>query len=136
MVLESDHVADFVRILPISFHFYGFVNQDGQLTDMVFNNTKTEYSEVHQSEEGSEGEGSSRMLPPPDRFTHSAYRMLMVSIFLCCIVSVAIGFFLGTYGFSLGSRQTSCATEPKKVDSVTGLGMATIDEAPFITDGM
>ncbi|KXH51627.1 hypothetical protein CNYM01_06389 [Colletotrichum nymphaeae SA-01] len=101
---------------------------------MVFNNTKTEYSEVHQSEEGSEGEGSSRMPPPPDRFTHSAYRMLMVSTFLCCIVSVAIGFFLGTYGFNLGSRQTSCATEPKKVDSVTGLGMATIDEAPFITD--
>ncbi|KAJ0374704.1 hypothetical protein COL26b_007025 [Colletotrichum chrysophilum] len=61
--------------------------------------------------------------------------MLMISTFLCCIVSVAVGFFLGTYGFSLGVRQTACVPSPKKADPATGLGVATIDEAPFITDG-
>lgn len=101
---------------------------------MVFN-TKNEYSEVHQGDEGSDGEGSPRMPPPSNRLTHSGYRMLMVFTFLCCIVSVAVGFFLGTYGFSLAARQTACVPEPKKVDPITGLGMATIDEAPFITDG-
>ncbi|KAK1855387.1 hypothetical protein CCHR01_02008 [Colletotrichum chrysophilum] len=100
---------------------------------MVFN-TKTEYSEVHQSEEGSDGEGSPKMSPPSNRLTHSGYRMLMISTFLCCIVSVAVGFFLGTYGFSLGVRQTACVPSPKKADPATGLGVATIDEAPFITD--
>lgn len=99
----------------------------------------SKYSDLRQSEEEYGDEGTPRGMPPPPP-ARSSVRMMMCLGFLGCLVSVAFGFFMGTYGYTLGlgqarkwqAQQHQTASVPSVAE---GLGMATIDELPFITDG-
>ncbi|KAL0944873.1 uncharacterized protein CTRU02_202760 [Colletotrichum truncatum] len=98
----------------------------------------SKYSALRQSEETLSEEGSSTQ-PLRVRPAESTFRLL-VSAFVCCLLSVAVGFSLGRYGYEAavkeahGHNQAACIPEPKSPSPAAGLGMATIDEAPFIKD--
>lgn len=100
----------------------------------------SKYSDLRQSQEEFNDVGTPRGLPPPPaRYNGSSVRIMMCLGFLGCLVCVAFGFFMGTYGYTLGLRQArkfqghDQTSAPK---NTVGLGMATIDELPFITDGI
>ncbi|POS76108.1 hypothetical protein DHEL01_v205503 [Diaporthe helianthi] len=104
---------------------------------MAFNSPSHQYSKLEALEDAPEHDGLLSMIPTRARSTGPNIRT-MVCASVCCLVSVGVGFCLGRLGSASPPEVTlitSCGQQiPPKVESAAGLGNATIDELPFITD--
>lgn len=88
----------------------------------------SKYDALDASEDAFEDQGMLSMMRPARGRTLASSICMLICAFACCLASVGFGFYIGTSG------QVS-ALVSSKVNATTGLGMATIDELPFVTDG-